>query len=309
MGLNPPLGGAPVTACRLLLVALVGLVVQAGCRLPWSDGPISHRLAASRDFCQQGVAAMEQGDWEKAKQLLEQAVHACPDDVESRRHYAEVLWRLGEQQKAITELQEVMRIGGANAEIHVRLAEMWLAMNDRTEARRHAEAAIGMEPGLAAAWVARARISLAQNDNQAALDDYHHALGLAPDDRDTRLAVAEVYHRMNQPQRALSMLQRLADAYTPGEEPQQVLYLEGLAYAALGRHDEAVDALSLACQHGPGIAEIYYQLARSQFMAGHLAPAAEALGQALALEPRHQASRDLLSQIEVALRTDGSTRR
>jgi predicted Zn-dependent protease len=141
------------------------------------------------------------------------------------------------------------------------------------------------------------------------LDDYHHALGLAPEDRDTRLAIAEVYRRLDKPQRALNMLQGLADTYTPGEEPQQVLYLEGLAYRALGRYDEAIDALSVACHRGPGSPELYYQLARSQFKAGNLVAAEDAARQALALEPHHQPSQDLLSQIQLASRTDGLTRR
>jgi tetratricopeptide (TPR) repeat protein len=292
-----------------MLLAVFGVATLAGCRMPWSDGPVSRPLAASRGLCQQGVAAMEQGEWRDAERLLAQAVKVCPADVEARRDYAEVLWQQGERENAITQLNEALRIGGPSAKLHVMLAEMRLAMNDRVEARRHAENAISMDPHLAAAWAVRARISLADNDSRGALDDYHHALGLTPDDGDIRLAVAEVYRRMNQPQRALAMLQGLADTYTPGEEPQQVLYLEGLAYSALGRYDEAIDTLSLACHRGPPTPDLCYQLARSQFMAGNLAPAADAARQALALEPQHQASLQLLSQIQLASRTDGLMRR
>ncbi len=294
---------------RLMLLVLLAVAALAGCRLPWSDGPVSRPLAASRGLCQQGVAAMEQGQWRDAERLLAQAVKVCPADVDARRHYAEVLWQQGQRQKAISQLNEALRIGGPSAGIQVTLAEMRLAMNDPLEARQHAEYAIAMDPGSAAAWVARARASLADSDDRGALDDYHHALGLAPDDRDTRLAVAEVYHRTNQPQRALNMLQGLADSYTPGEEPQRVLYLEGLAYQALGRYDEAIDTFSLACHRDRRSPELYYQLAKSQFMAGNLAPAADAAREALGLEPRHQPSRELLSQIQLATRPDGLTRR
>jgi tetratricopeptide (TPR) repeat protein len=292
-----------------MLLLVLSAVTLAGCRLPWSDGPVSRPLAASRGLCQQGVAAMEQGEWRDAQRLLAQAVKVCPADVEARRHYAEVLWQQGERQKAILQLNEALRIGGPNAGVHVMLAEMRLAMNDRLEARHHAEYAIGMDPQLAAAWVARARVSQAEDDDQGALDDYHHALGLAPEDRDTRLAIAEVYRRLDKPQRALNMLQGLADTYTPGEEPQQVLFLEGLAYSALGRHDEAIDTLSVACRRGPGSPELYYQLAKSQLAAGNLIPAADAARQALALDPHHQASQQLLSQVQLAFRADDLTRR
>ena len=77
--------------------------------------------------------------------------------------------------RPVAQLNEALRIGEPSAGIHVMLAQMRLAMNDRLGARQDAELAIGMDPRLAAAWVARATIALAENDNQAALDDFHHA--------------------------------------------------------------------------------------------------------------------------------------
>ncbi len=99
-------------ARRLMLLAVLGVAALAGCRMPWSDGPVSRPLAASRGLCQQGVAAMEQGEWKEAQRLLAQAVKVCPADVEARCHYAEVLWQQGERQKALLQLNECFALAG-----------------------------------------------------------------------------------------------------------------------------------------------------------------------------------------------------
>ena len=294
---------------HLTLLALLSTLAMSGCRLPGGDGPVSHSLAASRGYCQQGVAAMEQGELKDAESLLGQAVRVCPADPEARRRYAEILWQRGERPKAIAQLQEAIRVGGENAEIHVALAQMRLEMGDGADARHHADRAIDLDPRLSAAWAIRARISLAEGNRRAALDDYHRALGLAPDDREVRLAIAEVYRQLNQPQRALSMLQVLADTYTPGEEPQKVIYLEGLAYAALGRHQEAVDAFTLAADRGKPTAEILCRLAESELQLDCPGPAAEMAQQALLLDPHHRPSQEVLARAEVALGPDNVTRR
>ena len=110
------------------------------------------------------------------------------------------------------------------------------------------------------------------------------------------LEVAELYRQMNQPQRALETLQNLADTYnTPAEEPQQVLYLMGLAYVALHRYDDGVQSFAAAAGRERPTPEILYRLAEAQWLAGHPAEAAATAQRVLALDPQHQPSRELLA--------------
>ena len=94
--------------------------------------------------------------------------------------------------------------------------------------------------------------------------------------------------------------------YGPNEEPQDVLYLKGLALEALGRHDDAADTFSVALDHGTPTPELFYRLGESQLAAGRQEDAEHSLAQALALDPNHAPSRTLREQIEVASRP-GST--
>jgi tetratricopeptide (TPR) repeat protein len=286
-GLRPSFG--------LLMIPLL-----AGCRLPGMDGPVSRSLASSRQMCQQGVAALERGQWEEAETVLSHAVSICPGNPDARRNYADALWNRGSRREAIAQLEQAQRLAPENATLCVRMAEMRLALGQTDPAMDSAQRAIDLDPRLADAWAARARVMRAVNRPADALADYQRALGYQPQDRTIPLEMAEVYGQINQPQRALATLQGLAERYPTGEEPQRVLYLEGLTQMALGRFPEAAESLSAAAAREKPTPELLYRLAEARMSAGYREEAAAAAREALALDPRHQPSQQLLQRVELA---------
>ena len=222
------------TGLRISVVVLLALL-SAGCRLPGREGPVPQSLTDCRRLSQQGVAALDRGEQPKAEALLAQAVAACPVDAEARRHYAESLWRRGARQDAIAQLEEAGRLAGEDASLWARLAEMHLDNGQPELARQDAEQALKLDPKLPTAWAIRGGVHRAAGQPHEALADYLRALSYAPNDRAILQEIAELHRQLNQPERALQTLQTLADTYSPGEEPGQVLYLTGLAYVALGR--------------------------------------------------------------------------
>ena len=252
---------------------------------------------------------MEQDQWQEAEALLAQAVEACPSDPESRRHYARALWHRGMGPKAVAQLEEAGRLGGDDATLHVAMAEMRLAMGDSENAWQSAQRGLSLDPKLASGWATRGRVMRAAGEPRRALADYHRALGLAPDDRTIQLEIAELYRELNQPQRALAALQVLADSYPPGEEPQRVLYLQGLACMALARYDDAVESFSAASIRERPAPEVLWRLGEAELLAGHPVEAEAAARQALCLNPKHQPSRKLLERVGLAMRHDGTLKR
>lgn len=283
-----------------LLAALAATALGSGCRLPGSDGPASRSLLTCRQLSQQGLSALERGDCAGASALLERAVASCPVDSEARRHYAEALWSTGRQVDAVAQLDEAIRLAPDDPALLVRAAEMRLAVGQIDFARAEAERAIDLDPTSARAWALRGQVRKQLGLLAEALADCHRALGYAPDDRGVLLELAELYRELGQPQRALASLQSLADTYPPGEEPQQVLFLTGLAYNALGRDGDAIEYLAAARDRGAASPEILYRLAESQWRAGHRVEASLAARQALAVEPGHAASLALLQHIQPA---------
>jgi tetratricopeptide (TPR) repeat protein len=273
------------------------------------DGSASKSLVTSRQLSQQGVAALERGQREHADDLLAQSVRACPSNADAHRNYAETRWSRGFREDALKELEAARRLSPHDAGILARLAEMRLALGQPDAAAQYAQQAISLEPKLPAAWAARARVMRAAGNSAQALADYHRALSLSCDDRTIPCEIAALYLELKQPQRALLAIQGLADKYSPGDEPQQVLYYQGLTYLALNRYDDAAENLSAAAVRERPTAEILYRLAQAQRSAGRTAEAMAAAEQALSIDPNHQPSRALLAESQVARQSDTPQRR
>jgi tetratricopeptide (TPR) repeat protein len=150
---------------------------------------------------------------------------------------------------------------------------------------------------LDAAWALRARIAVVDGQLDAALADFHRALEEQPADRALFFETAEVYRRLNRPQRALATLAMARESYQIGDEPAWLLYLEGLALAALDRHQDAIDAYLAAGKREAPTAELLAQLAQSQLKLGQMADAEQSVAHALSLDPRHAASMALAERL------------
>jgi tetratricopeptide (TPR) repeat protein len=294
---------------RSSLVAVAALGVLAGCRLPGLDGPVSRSLVNSRQLSQQGVAAAERGQWDRADELLADAVRACPSNPDARRSYAEAQWNRGFREQALTQLEAARRLAPDNAPILARLAEMRLAVGQTDVAGRLAQRAVELEPKSSGSWAVRARVLHAAGDPTQSLADYHRALAYGPEDRRIPCEIAGLYLELNQPQRALAAVQGLADRYSVGEEPQEVLHCQGQCYLALGKYGEAVESLTAAAGRDRPGAELLFALAQAQWAAGHSTAAMAATEQALAVDPNHQASRQFLERIQLARQAENVQRR
>ncbi|MGW8256561.1 MAG: tetratricopeptide repeat protein [Thermoguttaceae bacterium] len=281
----------------------VMLALLAGCRLPCRQGPVSQSLVESRKLSRQGVAALENGQQQQAEKLLWQAVAVCPADAEARRNYAETLWLHGSSAEAIAQMEQAVQNSGDDADFWARLAEMYLAVGKVEPAETSVQEALDLNPKLPLAWSVRGGVMRATNRPHQALADYLHALRYAPGDRKILFQVAELYHQLDQPDRALQMLQTLSDSYAPGEEPREVLYATALAYSALGRHGEAADTFSTVIHREKPTPALLARLGEEELLAGRPEKADAAARQALTLDPKYQPTLELSKRIELARRT------
>lgn len=283
--------------------------LASGCRFPGRDGPVPRSLIISRQLTQQGLSALDRNDWHRAEPLLAQAVDVFPQDAEARRHYATALWQSGQRAEALRQITKALELMPDDPTLLSRAAEMRLAVGETAAAADLVDRALDVDPRNAALWRLRGRLRLQAGALRESLADYQRALSYQPDDRDALLDVAEIYHRLNQPARALASLQTLSDGYPPGEEPPQVLYLMGLAYGALDRTDEAIDSFLAARDRGPSSPDLLFRLAEAQWSAGRLTEAQQNVSRALALAPGHAGSRALLQRMRLAGRGNQPTRR
>jgi tetratricopeptide (TPR) repeat protein len=198
------------------------------------------------------------------------------------------------------QMEEACRLAGDDATFWARLAEMQIASGKIEAAKQNAQRAIDLDSRLAAAWMVRGRAMDLIGNPREALSDYLRALNYSPKDRAISLVIAQWYLTQRQPERALQTLQTVMEGCSPNEEPTQTLLLLGQAYVALGRYNEGVETLALAAQRDKPTPEALFRLGEAQMLAGRPAAAAVAAQQALAIQPQHQPSRELLRRVELA---------
>jgi tetratricopeptide (TPR) repeat protein len=280
--------------CALLCCAL------GGCQTFSRRGPVPKDVQNCRELSAEGMAAMDLGDWQRAEKLLDDAVRSCPVDAESRRRYAEALWHRGEANAAMDQLEEAARLAPDKPEVAIRMGEIYLSLDRWENARRAADQALAINRANPSAWSLRARANEANGDLRQAMADFQRALAYQPGDRATLEQLAELYRHMGQPERALTALQMLIDTYPPGDEQPRALHLQGLALAALHRHEAAVDSYDLAIRRGGPSPDLYCHLAESELAAGHSEQAQRAVEKALSMAPEHVAGRNLAERIQTA---------
>ena len=282
---------------------LVGLLVVAagGC------GTFGRRAAedvvSARQLSLRGMEAVERGRLPEAEAYFHRALETHPSDERAHRELAEILWQRGAGDEAVEHMEQAARLSGGDASVMIRLGEMHLARGDLAKAMASAEEAIRADRNEAGAWALKGHVFRQQGQRTEALAAFHRALSHQPYYVEVQLAAAEIYREQGRPQRMLGTLAALADQYPPGEQPQQVLYMQGLALKSLSRQHDAVEVLALAVRRGPHSADLLYELADAQLQAGDPTNARLALSQALAVSPRHPASLRLQSHLEAEQQT------
>ena len=195
-------------------------------------------------------------------------------------------------------MEAAVRLDPRHAPTVVRAGEMHLGVGAIDLAEERAEQAITLDSTLAGAWALRGRVERQRGNSARALADLQQALRFASHQTEVLLEVAEVQYELDRPQRCLTTLHHLLDVYPPGDEPQQALWLEGLAYGSMHRHQDAVESLTAASLRAKPPVDLLYQLASAEQSAGQTSAAANSARRALAVNGNHQPSKLLLAQLK-----------
>ena len=91
----------PAAVTRLsLLGAVVSLAAISGCACLHRD-KVDANVVSARQLSLRGIDAMQRDQWNDAETLFAEALRKNPADERAHQHFAELLWRRGQQQVAI----------------------------------------------------------------------------------------------------------------------------------------------------------------------------------------------------------------
>lgn len=266
-------------------------------------------LALGRSLCENGFAALDQGDFAVAEHqfrtslqyvpnhpiamaglgiarvhlgwageglvLLARAAAAAPNEAFIAHAYGESLCRMERWREAVPPLERAIALRTGFVEAHTALGNALGALGRSNEAAAHYRTAIAINPNLPEPHNNLGLVLAAQARHDEALEQYRAALALRPDYGDARLNLGLSLLELKRPAEALAAFAAL------GSDPRAALG-RGSALQGLGRMDEARAAFAEAARRNPDDPQALKAFADSRT----LTPGDPAIAQMEALLPR-----------------------
>jgi Flp pilus assembly protein TadD len=127
-----------------------------------------------------GVAQMQLGNWSDAQWAFEETAKVEPGNARAYLGVGSALNEQGNYAAAEKALQQSLEIREDSAESHYELARSLAALGKWEAAAPHARRSIELNPDYAGPHALMGNIALQSGDAQAALDEFHVYLKLAP---------------------------------------------------------------------------------------------------------------------------------
>ena len=245
------------------------------------DEPVSEQ---ARSLAQKALLLAESGERKEAERLVRRAISLAPGFSAARGELGDLLRAEGRTAEAELEYLRALALDPTQVDVHLRLAELYLADTDSERAGEAAlilERALGAHPELPALHLRLAHAYQRAGDLPRALFHAKRFLAQAPPGADRDAA-----------QNLQRMLERLLGAAPEAGSANGDRALDvgpiarARAYLARGRSDAALAEL----RRVPTVlrsSEVMLLEARVLRAAGRLAQAARVLDNALARDPRH----------------------
>jgi tetratricopeptide (TPR) repeat protein len=164
---------------------------------------------------------------------------------------------------------------------------------DPAAAVRELEPALAADPSSVEAWLLMARLRLALDENQAALEAASNAIALAPDDPRAPATASRAFSLLGRHDDAVTMAHRAVIA-----DPKNPLWHDRVAWALLTADRQASDAeqaARTAIGLDPNEAHYYFTHGLALDALGHVDQARQALLTSLRMEPDNPAAQHRLA--------------
>jgi tetratricopeptide (TPR) repeat protein len=185
----------------------------AALRVPKLPGDVSPQKAALVRQAGRAQALFALEDLPAAAREFGQLADSYPQEPGVHYSYGVFLLKTNPS-RALAEFQKEMAVSPADADARAQAAFECLRAGDFALGRSYAAEAVKLAPGNFAARVVLARLYLALDNPQQALEQAQVAVKLAPDSPDAHFALSNCYARTNRPEdaeRERAVFQRLKE--------------------------------------------------------------------------------------------------
>jgi len=218
-----PLALAPLALAPLALASLVLAQACGGSPAPASsaadddaalleDDEAEAAAPASSEQVKQGMKAIEAGDFEKAKGLLESAASQNPDDPQAAFYLGVAFEGLGDGSAAVEQYEKALKLDPGLVEAAMNLSAALLDGEDAEGALKVVDDALKRQPNNVGLLQNRGYALAATGDNAGAAEALGKAAAAKPDDEELAYAHAEALAAANQHDEAKEKLGALLES-------------------------------------------------------------------------------------------------
>ncbi len=205
------------------------------------------RQPISADIFRAARAAYEQGKWDEFVYFMQQITTTEPEAADPWYFVGEGYRFQGKHKEALEAYQRAIEINSTFGPAYLGRARALLALTPTADVRADLDAAVKNDPAFVEGWIARAAYRTDRGDPQGALSDLKSAEALAPDSALLHYEYGRAYLALGDREKALQAAQR-ANQLDMTLVPVYALLAE--SYAALGRYDQAMQALQTYLTYG-----------------------------------------------------------
>lgn len=183
------------------------------------------------------------GEYEAALESLRRATQAAPQHPGVGILLAAAYMDAGQPREAVSEIDRLERLGGANETLCRFRGWAYLKLGDLDGAEAEFRAGLVLSPSSAVMYQGLAEVANARGNHGAAMEAAEQAQRLAPTSPDARFVIATTHQLMGDWRRAVSGYRVVL-----AMDPQHVHSLNNLAYLLAVHAGELREALALAEQ-------------------------------------------------------------
>lgn len=276
---------------------LAAKTVVALCLYTGATGVFAPGQSKPRDAYTQAASAFQQGQLDQAEQVLRTALGVEPERPDLLGLLGVVLDAKQEYQQAEPFHERALHLAPRSAGLWNNLGNHYVAWGKDAKARSAFVHVLAIEPAHTNANLQLAKIALSEQQPVQALHYLENLQASDQSDNAVELLRARCLHLAGQPDRALSIVDRLEQDPAGDERLQFSL---GVMLAEWRNYERAEDAFSRALKAHPANLEILHNLGLAALRAGHLERAQRVFEIAVQQNPDDAESVFNLGQVYVA---------
>jgi tetratricopeptide (TPR) repeat protein len=250
-------------------------------------GTVTEGRSKSINTYNEGVVALQAGDKATARAKFEEAAALDPDMAEPYSVLGSLYLEAKEYDQAIAAAEKLLDLSPDDPAALMVLYDAYQAKDEKAKAQQYLDRLSSAGGGTAAAVrVFNAGADAARAGNlDTAITLFGKAIEIDPELAPAHAALARLLLARESYEEALGAAERALDIDPDLVDAQRVRYE---AYRRLGQDEKALEVFeTLAAADPEGLAETLYQRGQEAFQAGDTAAAVQALEQAVQAKPDH----------------------